>query len=221
MISIIYMLNSKGWIVLAKTVPMIITNSNILVLDKDTDEFKTFNMPAISPVSNIPFYHQFAEKITEGQYYFKEFMKGIYGKRLSKYIFAIIVPDDTSKLESVFINEFFVNSGACKAVAQMPMSHAVSKEEQYISVSKSSRNIILEYIRNHETVVKKHYDITNSDPDKIIFDAGIIHIDAEYTKLPVYINNFNNNMEEFLDKGKVITPKEFMEKISRIDVEKL
>jgi hypothetical protein len=38
---------------------MIITNNNILIKDKESDEFKTFTMPALSVVPNIPFYHQF------------------------------------------------------------------------------------------------------------------------------------------------------------------
>lgn len=207
---------------MAKTVPMIITNRNILVWDRENEEFKTFNMPALTSVPNIPFYHQFAEKIAEGQYYFKEFMRGIYGKKLSKYIFAIIVPDDTSKLESIFINEFFVNSETCKAVAQMPMALAISKnDDSYISVSKSSRNVVLEYIRNHETVVSKMYDASTCNPKKIAEDAKILHIDLEYKDVPVYVNNFNMNMEDFSDMGTVISPKQFMEKIAVIDVEKL
>ena len=207
---------------MAKTIPMIITNENILVKDKESDEFKTFNMPALSDIPNIPFYHQFAEKIAECQYYFKEFMKTLYGKKLSKYIFAIIVPDDTSKLESIFINEFFVNSGTCKAVAQMPMALALSKEDnKYVSISKSNRNIILEYVRNHESVVTKYYDATTSDPKVITEDAQRLHIDLEYEKVPVYINNFNMNMDEYFNFENIISPKQFMEKIAKIDVEKL
>ena len=34
-------------------------------------------------------------------------------------------------------------------------------------------------------------------------------------------NNFNMNMDEFFEMGMVITPKQFMEKIAVIDVEKL
>lgn len=207
---------------MAKTVPMIITNSNILVKDRESDEFKTFTMPSINPAPNIPFFHEFAEKIAESQYFFKEFMKGIYGKRLNKYILAIIVPDDTSKLESIFINEFFVNSGACKAVAQMPMALALSKKEiRYISVSKSSRNVILEYVRNNETVAKKLYDVHTCDMKQVMADAEVLHIDVEYNNVPVFVNNFNMNMDEYFDMGKVISTKEFMEKISKIDVEKL
>lgn len=201
---------------------MIITNKNILVKDKESDEFKTFNMPALSDIPNIPFYHQFAEKIAECQYYFKEFMKTLYGKKLSKYIFAIIVPDDTSRLESIFINEFFVNSGTCKAVAQMPMALALSKEDnKYVSISKSNRNIILEYVRNHESVVIKYYDATTSDPKIITEDAQRLHIDLEYEKVPIYINNFNMNMDEYFNFENIISPKQFMEKIAEIDVEKL
>ncbi|MDE6469869.1 MAG: hypothetical protein K2L19_02460 [Eubacterium sp.] len=207
---------------MAKTVPMIITNNSILIKDRDSDEFRTFNMPALNPAPNIPFYHEFAERIAESQYHFKEFMKSIYGKKLNKYILAIIVPDDTSRLESIFINEFFVNSGACKAVAQMPMARALSKEEiRYISISKSSRNVILEYVRNNETVVKKLYDIHTCDVNQVKADAEVLHIDVEYNDVPVFINNFNMNMDEYLEMGQLISTKEFMKKISVIDVEKL
>lgn len=207
---------------MAKTVPMIITNTNILVKDKDSEQFKTFNMPSVDPMPNVPFYHCFAEKIAESQYYFKEFMKNLYGKKLSKYIFAIIVPDDTSKLESIFINEFFVNSGACKAVAQMPMSLALSKEDkQYVSVSKSLRSVTLEYIRNHEIIVKKQYDLNSCDVSRIMSDAKVLHIDMEYDDVPVYVNNFNMNMDEYFEMGEIISPKAFMQKIAAVDVEKL
>ncbi|MCC8073351.1 MAG: hypothetical protein LIO62_04420 [Clostridiales bacterium] len=207
---------------MAKTIPMIITNNNILVKDKNSNEFKTFTIPGLDSPANIPFYHLFAEKIAESQYYFKEFMHQLYGKKLSKYILAIIVPDDTSKLESIFINEFFVNSGVCKAVAQMQMAQALSKtDESYISVSKSIRNVILEYICNNETVVSKYYDIDTYSPEKVAEDAKILHIDIEYKDVPVYVNNFNMNMDELLQMGEIISPKAFMEKIAVIDVEKL
>ena len=207
---------------MAKTIPMIITNTDILVKDRETDEFHVFEMPGITPAPNIPFYHCFAEKIAESQYYFKEFMKKLYGKKPSKYILAIIVPDDTSKLESIFINEFFLNSGACKAVAQMNMALALSKDEdQYISVSKSSRNVTLEYIKNREVAVKKHYDLNTCTPEQIIRDAHIMHIDVGYDEIPIFVNNFNLNMEDFFEMGELISKKKFLKTIAQIDVEKI
>lgn len=207
---------------MAKTVPMIITNNHILVLDKESMEFKTFQVPGITRVPNIPFYHEFAERIAESQHCFKEFMKKLYGKKLNKIILAIIVPDDTTKLESIFLNEFFVNSGACKAVAQMHMALALSKDDRkYISVSKSLRNVTMEYVRNNECVVKKQYDINTCTPKQILDDAGVLHIDIEYDDVPIFINNFGMNMDEYFEIGEIISPKAFMKKISVIDVEKL
>ena len=207
---------------MAKTIPMIIANHNILVKEKDGDQFVPFNMPAIEEETNIPFYHQFAKKISECQYYFKEFMKKQYGNKLSKYIFAIITPDDTSALEAIFINEFFLNSGACKGVAQMTMGQALSKSHsRYIAISKSSRNITLQYINNNEVMARRLYDFNHYDTKTIMEDAKRLHIDIEYTGVPVFVNNFNMDMDEFFAMGQVITPKEFMDKIAVIDVEKV
>ena len=207
---------------MARTIPMIITNTNILLMDKENETFVPFDVDGINKIMNVPFYHQFAEKLAETQNSFKEFVKGIYGKKLSKNIFAIIIPDDTSSLESIFINEFFVNSGACKAVAQMTMGQALSKnDKKYISISKSSRNIILQYINNNEVRARKFYDVNEYKIDEILEDAKRLHIDIEYGGVPVFINNFNMNMDDFFEFGEVITPKQFMDKISVIDVEKL
>lgn len=205
-----------------KTIPMIITNKNILLWDAEAEDFKAFEMQGINPQPNIPFYHCFAEKIAECQYYFKQFVKSIYGKKASKQILAIVVPDDTSRLESIFINEFFLNSGACKAVAQITMGQALDKySSKYISISKSSRNIILQYINNNEVKASKQYLESFNDVQKIIEDAKRIHIDVEYEDVPIYVNNFNMNMDEFSEMGVLVSPKEFMDKISIIDVEKV
>ena len=205
-----------------KAIPMIITNDEILVRKKESDEFISFNMPGIEELSNIPFYHQFAQRISECQYYFKQFIKKEYGKKYSKSVLAIITPDDTSPLEAIFINEFFLNSGACKEVAQMTMGQAISKNHsRYISVSKSSRNIILQYINNNEVRAKKFYDVDTADTKTITEDAKRLHIDIEYAGVPIFVNNINMNMDEFSDMGTVISPKEFMDKIAVIDVEKV
>ena len=207
---------------MAKTIPMIITNDSILVKKKEGDEFVTFKMTGIDVDCNIPFYHQFAKKISECQYNFKQFIKKEYGKKYSKSVLAIITPDDTSPLEYIFINEFFLNSGACKAVCQMTMGQAISKNHsRYISVSKSSRNIILQYINNNEVCAKKYYDFNNYDIKSIFEDAKRLHIDIEYEGVPVFVNNLNMNMEEFSEMGQIVTPKEFLDKIAVIDVEKV
>ncbi len=207
---------------MARTIPIIITNQNILVKMKDSDEFSTFEMPGIDSIVNIPFYHQFASKIAECQHHFKNFICELYGKRFNKNILAIVVPDDTSELEKIFIREFFVNSGACKAVAEITMGQALSKNHsRYISISKSSRDVCLQYINNNEIRSRKFYDVDDYSPKAVYEDAKRLHIDIEYAGVPVFINNFNMNMDDFFDFGEVVTPKDFLDKIAVIDVEKI
>lgn len=204
-----------------KTIPIIITNDCILVKEKESTKFVTFNMPGIEVMPNIPFYHMFASKISECQYYFKEFMLKLYGKKVSKYVFAIIVPDDTTALEHIFINEFFLHSDTCKAVAQTTMGQTLSKAHtKYISLSRSTRNIVLQYINNNEILAQKQYDTNDFDAKQIAEDAKRLHIEVEYSGAPIYINNFNMNMDEFLDMGHVVTTKDFLDKIAQVDVEK-
>ena len=109
-----------------------------------------------------------------------------------------------------------------QAVAQMNMARALSKEDkQYLSISKSSRNVTLEYIKDGEIVVKKHYDLNTCTPDQILRDAKVVHIDMEYDEIPVFVNNFNLNMDEYIEMGEIISKKQFLQKIAQIDVEKL
>lgn len=204
-----------------KTIPIIITNERILVKERDSEKFMAFDMPGIESEPNIPFYHKFAGKISECQYYFKEFIRNEYGKKASKYVMAIIVPDDTTALEHIFINEFFLHSDACKAVAQTTMGQTLSNEHsKYISISRSCRNIILQYINNSEILAQRQYDTNDYDAKQIFEDAKRLHIDVEYANVPLYVNNFNLNMDEFLDMGQEITMKEFLDKIANVDVEK-
>ena len=207
---------------MAKAIPMIITNDKILVKDSQCNEFCVFSIPGLQSTPNIPFYHQYAKKIAESQAAFKIFMKEKYGKRLGKYVLAIIVPDDTSRLEQIFINEFFLNSGACKAVAQAHMAQTVSKSDMsYVSISKTMRNVVLHYVKNSEIIASKYYDASDYSVEKVLKDAKRIHIDVEYNDPPVYINDFELNMEDFHSAGAVITPKAFMKKIENIDIEKI
>ncbi len=205
-----------------KAIPIIISNTNILVYSESEDQFKAFTISGTDSTPNIPFYHIYAKKIAESQHHFKEFFKKLYPNKSSRNVFAIIVPDDTSPLESIFINEFFLNSGTCKAVAQMHMGQAICKDKaQYVSISKSIRNIVLLYIKNNEIKASRFYSLSNYDAERIKQDAKRIHIDVEYDSTPVFVNNFNMNMDEFFEMGEIISPKQFMEKIAVIDVEKI
>lgn len=205
-----------------KTLPIIICDHNILVKEKDSEHFVTFEMPNIEEHRGIPFYHEFAGKISECQYKFKEFVKSMYDKKMTKYVLAIIVPDDTTPLESIFINEFFLHSGACKAVAQMTMSQALAKgNTRYISVSKTIRNVVMRYINNNEVLAERYYPVYDYDPNAVKEDAKRLHIDIECAGVPVFVNNFNLECEDLLDMGQAITTKQFLDIIAYVDTEKV
>lgn len=205
-----------------KTLPIIVSDHNILIREKDSDRFVAFEMPGIEEHNGIPFYHEFAGKISECQYNFREFVRTLYDKKMSKYVLAIIVPDDTTPLEKIFLNEFFLHSGACKAVAQITMSQALSKgHTRYISVSRSIRNIVLRYINEGETLAERYYPVTDYSPKEIMEDAKRLHIDIEYAGVPVFVNNFNLACDDLAEMGQVITTKDFLDKIAYVDTEKV
>ncbi len=207
---------------MARSIPIIITNSDVLVYNRQTDTFESFEAEGIELQPNIPFYHNYAEKIADTQRAFKNFMKEFYPERASKNILAVMVPDDTSPLESIFINEFFVNSGTCKAVAQMKWGQALAKDlSAYVSISKTARCIVLQYVKNNEILAQRYYDNNYYNIEEIREESLKLHIDIEYNKPPVFVNNFNLNMDEFFDMGRVISPKEFMGIVSAVDVEKV
>lgn len=203
-----------------KVIPLVVTDKDILIREKDTNKFVTFTMSTRDSDPYIPFFHQYAEKIAESQYYFKEFVRTLYGKKASKYVMAIFIPDDTSALERIFVNEFFLHSDACKATALLTMSQALSKEPKYISLSRSSRSIIMRYINNGEVKAERKYDVNNYDVKCIMEDASRIHIDVEYDEVPIFVNNFHSNMNDFVSMGQEITTKDFLNKIVDVDVSK-
>ena len=102
------------------------------------------------------------------------------------------------------------------------MAQTLSKSHtRYISISRSHRNIVLQYIANGEILAQRLYDTDNYEPSQIIEDAKRIHIDVEYSGVPIFINNFNMNMDDFADFGYVITTKDFLDKIANVQTEKV
>ena len=70
-------------------------------------------------------------------------------------------------------------------------------------------------------MARKLYDVSDYNVKQIFEDAKRLHIDVEYSGVPIFINNVNMNMDDFFNLGEVVSPKQFMDKIAAIDVEKL
>jgi hypothetical protein len=79
----------------------------------------------------------------------------------------------------------------------------------------------LQYINDNEVRARRFYNLANYDSKTIIEDSKRLHIDIEYSGVPTFVNNFNMNMDDFESAGQVITPKDFLDKIAVIDVEKV
>lgn len=205
---------------MAVTIPIIVTNDDILVKRKGKNEFLTFNIEGIDQVSNVPFYHHYAKKLDDSVNIFKEFIKDEYGTMLGRPYIAVIIPDDTTELERAFLQSFFLNVG--KALAISTMSQVLSCElAKYISISMTNRCIVLQYVSHGEILATKFYDSTSYDIDQIKIDTTRIHIDADYAEVPVLVNNLSGNMIDFMDMGEVVFPDAFRRTICDLSVEKI
>lgn len=205
---------------MAITIPIIITNTNILVKRKGKNEFLPFSIDNIEIIPNVPFYHHYAKQLDESVNLFKNFIKGEYGGFVSKPILAIIIPDDATELERAFLQSFFSNIS--KAVALSMMSQTLSSDHsRYISLSRTQRSIALQYVCDGNILAERYYDSSSYDLAQIQLDVTRLHIDAESAQVPVFINNINDDMVEFMDMGEVIFADTFRRNICDISVEKI
>lgn len=205
---------------MAVTIPIIVTNSDILVKRKGKNEFLSFNIEGIDQIPNVPFYHHYAKKLDDSVNVFKEFIKDEYGTMFGRPFLAVIIPDDTTELERAFLQSFFLNVG--KAIAISSMSQVLSNEfVKYISISKTNRCIVLQYISHGEILAGRFYDNTSYNLEQIKIDATRMHIDADYAEIPVLVNNISEDMIDFMDMGDVIFPDNFRRNICDISVEKI
>lgn len=210
----------KGSWMMATTIPIIVTNTNILVKRKGRNEFLPFNIENIENIPNVPFYHHYAKKLDESVTLFKAFLKSEYGTFLPKPVLAIIIPDDTTELERAFLQSFFSN--VSKAVAISLMSQTLSSENlRYISVSRTERSIALQYISDGNVLAERYYDVNTYDAAQIKLDAARLHIDADDADVPVFVNNLSGDMLDFMDMGEVIFADTFRRSICDITVEKI
>lgn len=205
---------------MATTIPIIVTNANMLVKRKGKNEFIPFHIENLDQIPNVPFYHHYAKKLNESVTLLKAFIKSEYGSFLSKPVLAVIIPDDTTELEQAFLQSYFSN--VTKAVALSLMSQTLSTDYvRYISLSKTERCIALQYISHGNVLAERYYDNNAYDSAQIRMDAARLHIDAEAEDVPVFVNNLNDDMLDFMDMGEVIFADSFRRSICDITVEKV
>ena len=179
----------------------IIVSNNSLIIKKEnggpetTIDFQSF-------IPNIPFYYHLFD---EDKAYSKDIADLV--KKLRIRNAAIVFPDDSIELEvdKKVLVEFFMQCGVKKVQWNFQCFLLNIESKKYISLSKTTRTIVIQYIANNKSISKKYYDKCYSDIKQITFYMRNLHTDCQYENIPVYINNLSNDMESFKSIGNLVS----------------
>ena len=191
----------------------IIVGHKSLIIKKEGDDSENI-IDFISFIPNVPFYHHFFDK---DKTYIRDMTSLI--KRLKIRNATIIVPDDSIELEvdRKILTEFFLQCGVKKVQVKPQCFLLHLDNKKYISVSKTTRTIVLQYIVNNKSIAKKYYDKNYTDIDQVVLDLKSLHVDCEYENIPVYINNINNDMEGFKGIGNLVSLNDIIGNLMNIE----
>lgn len=184
----------------------IIVGHKSLIIKKEGDESQSI-IDFVSFIPNVPFYYHFFD---EDKTYTKDMTSLIKKLKIRKA--TVIVPDDSIDLEvdkRMFI-EFFRRCGVKKVEVQSQCFLLSLDNKKYISISRTTRTIVMQYIVNNESIAKKFYDKNYTDMKQIALDAKSLHTDCQYDVIPIYINNINNDMEKFRGVGTLISINDYI-----------
>jgi DNA mismatch repair ATPase MutS len=180
---------------------IIVGNNGFIIKKENDDQENTIGLHQFIP--NIPPYHHLFDK--DKKEYIKDITNQIKRLRIKKA--AIIFPDDSIDLEvdKRILIEFFMQCGVKKIQVNFQCFLLSLENKRYISVSKTTRTIVMQYIAYNKSISKKYYDKEYTDMEQLALDMKNLHTDCEYGMIPVYINNINNDMERFKSVGRLIS----------------
>lgn len=192
----------------------IIVGHKSLIIKKEGDALEN-RMDYVSFIPNVPFYYHFFD---EDKTYIKDMTSLV--KKLKIRNAIIIAPDDSVDIEvdKKVLTEFFLQCRVKKVRVQPQCSLLCQDCKKYISISRTTRTMILQYIVNNKSIAKKYYDKNYTDMDKIASDIKSLHTDCEYESIPVYINNLNDDMEEFRAMGTLISLNDIIKNIMNYEM---
>lgn len=179
----------------------IIVGNNSFIIKKEGEKLENI-IGFQSIIPNIPFYHHLYDK---DKTYVTDITNKI--KRLKIKKVTIIIPDDSIDIEvdKRILIEYFMLCGAKKVNVNFQCFLLSLDTKNYISISKTTRTIVMQYIANNISLAKKYYEKDYTDMQQIALDMKYLHTDCEYGRMPVYINNINNDMDRFKAIGNMIS----------------
>ncbi|NMM63953.1 hypothetical protein HBE96_14970 [Clostridium sp. P21] len=179
----------------------IIVSDKSFIIKKEKENLEN-KIDFTSFVPNVPFYHHLFDEDKN----YMDNMKAVV-KNLKIRNLTMIVPDDCIDLtvDKRILTEFFTLCGVRKIQIEAQCFFLNLENKRYVSLSKTARNMVLQYIVNGKSIAKKYYDKNYEDIKQISLDMKSIHTDCQYEYAPVYINNMNNNMDRFSDIGTLVS----------------
>ncbi len=183
-----------------KNYDILVTNNSFIIRNEYSGSETIISFPVFIP--NVPFYYHLLDDASN---YFTNIIKQVKSLKI-KYA-TIILPDDAIDMEidKQLLTAFFRQSGA-KHILLKNHSFLLSPEYgSYISVSRTTRAVILQYISDNKSLAKRYYDIDIINPDQLISGMNRLHNDCAYGKTPVFINNMYEDMTSYESIGTMVT----------------
>lgn len=179
----------------------IIVGNNSFIIRKQGEtnqDIITFD----SIIPGVPFYHHLFDK---GKPYIVEAQQKIWELKVKNV--TLLAPDDTTDIEAdqLMLKEFFMKCAVKKLDIDFQCFFLNRKEQKYISISKTSRALVLQYIVNHNSIVKKYFDKNYNDIAQIKSEIKSLHPDCEYHTIPIYVNNINDEMNGLKEIGNLVS----------------
>lgn len=180
----------------------IIVSNNSLIIKKE-DDYSEYIINLQQFIPNIPAYYHLFDADKEN--YIKDIKNQIKGLKIKNA--TIIFPDDCMdiQIDKQILIEFLMLCGVKKTQVDFQCFLLNLNDKKYISISKTTRLIVMQYIAYRNSISKKYYEKDYTDIEQIKLDMKNLHPDCQYTMIPVYINNINNDMGRFKVIGNLIS----------------
>lgn len=180
---------------------IMVGNSSFFIRKSDSDIKTEIHLETFAPYIP-PYHHLFDENKST---YLLDIKSQV--RKLKMKNATIILPDDGVDLavERKILAGFFAENGVNRIHVTFQCFLLNLDNKKYISISKTTRTIVMHYIAYKESLATRYYDINNTPMEEVTQDLKNIHGYCKYNDVPVFINNVNENMEEFSSLGTLVS----------------
>lgn len=193
----------------------IIVSNNSFIIKKEGEPLeKTIELQSFIP--NVPAYHNLFDK--DKANYIEDIRKQIKSLKIKNAV--IVLPDDAVDVEvdQRVLIEFFMLCGVKKTQLNFQCFLLSLQDKKYVSISKTVRNMVVQYIEYNKVISRKYYEKDYSDMEQLVLDIKSLNGDYEYGMIPVYINNMNGDMESFNIMGNMVSLDDIIENAVKNDM---